>query len=136
MSNVRQVQNGLLRRALAAVVTAALACHLGALPARAADEADLWQLALANQQTHRYSTLITAQQVRDLLATDEGIDAADRLVQEDGRDQGLRRVVPQQLPGRPRDARSRQAAIPPGRLRGLRVRDDDERRQEARPAGS
>ena len=36
----------------------------------------LWQLAKAKQNIHRFSTLITAQQVRDHLGTDEGIDAA------------------------------------------------------------
>jgi len=37
---------------------------------------DLWQLAKDKQDVHRFSTLVTAQQVRDLLSTDEGIDAA------------------------------------------------------------
>lgn len=36
----------------------------------------LWQLAKAKQNIHRFSTLITAQQVRDLLGTDDGIEAA------------------------------------------------------------
>jgi hypothetical protein len=36
----------------------------------------LWEVAQANRDVHRFSTLITAQQVRDLMATDEGIDAA------------------------------------------------------------
>jgi len=36
----------------------------------------LWELAKAKQNTHRFSTLITAQQVRDHLGTDGGIDAA------------------------------------------------------------
>jgi hypothetical protein len=42
----------------------------------AADPSDLWELARTRQETHRFSTLITAQQVRDLLATDDGIDDA------------------------------------------------------------
>lgn len=37
---------------------------------------NLWVLANDKQNIHRFSTLITAQQVRDLLGTDEGIDAA------------------------------------------------------------
>lgn len=41
--------------------------------AQEAKAIDLWNLARTNQDTHRYSTLITAQQVRDLLATEEGI---------------------------------------------------------------
>ena len=50
---------------------------LPALPAaRAAEPADLWKLALDKQPIHRFSTLITASQVRDRLATDAGIDAA------------------------------------------------------------
>jgi hypothetical protein len=38
--------------------------------------AALWSLAKAKQNIHRFSTLITAQQVRDLLGTDDGIEAA------------------------------------------------------------
>ncbi|MCU0962217.1 MAG: hypothetical protein MUF48_19140 [Pirellulaceae bacterium] len=41
---------------------------------RAAD--DLWQLAREQQAVHRFSTLFTAQNVRDLLGTDAGIDQA------------------------------------------------------------
>jgi hypothetical protein len=37
---------------------------------------DLWESAKTKQNIHRFSTLITAQQVRDHLGTDEGIDAA------------------------------------------------------------
>ena len=44
--------------------------------AKSAEENHLWELAKAKQQIHRFSTLFTAQQVRDHLATDEGIDAA------------------------------------------------------------
>jgi hypothetical protein len=42
----------------------------------AAEPNELWELAKTKQQTHRFSTLVTAQQVRDLLATDKGIDDA------------------------------------------------------------
>jgi hypothetical protein len=38
--------------------------------------ASLWDLAKAKQDIHRFSTLITAQQVRDHLSTEGGIDAA------------------------------------------------------------
>lgn len=38
--------------------------------------AGLWNLAKAKQDFHRYSTLFTAQQVRDHLSTEAGIDAA------------------------------------------------------------
>jgi hypothetical protein len=38
--------------------------------------ADLWNLAKANQDVHRFSTLFTAQQVRDQLSSEGGIDAA------------------------------------------------------------
>jgi len=41
----------------------------------AAEPSDLWELAKSRQNTHRFSTLITAQQVRDHLATKDGIDA-------------------------------------------------------------
>jgi hypothetical protein len=37
---------------------------------------DLWELAKSKQAVHRFSTLITAQQVRDYLGTEQGIDAA------------------------------------------------------------
>ncbi len=36
----------------------------------------IWDLAKRNEDVHRVSTLITAQQVRDLLGSEEGIDAA------------------------------------------------------------
>ncbi len=42
----------------------------------AAEPSGLWGLAQAEQDTRRFSTLITAQQVRDHLGTDDGIDAA------------------------------------------------------------
>jgi hypothetical protein len=51
-------------------------------PLRAQDEpkspkgTELWDLARSKQQIHRFSTLITAQQVRDHLSSDEGIAAA------------------------------------------------------------
>ena len=37
---------------------------------------NLWNLARDKQSIHRFSTLFTAQNVRDLLSTDEGIDKA------------------------------------------------------------
>ncbi len=46
------------------------------LLAPAAQGQDLWRLAKQNQDIHRYSTLFTAQNVRDHLASDEGIDKA------------------------------------------------------------
>ena len=59
-------------------------CVLGAVAmmacgtAAAGDPAavGLWDMAKANQGVHRFSTLFTAQQVRDHLSTDGGIDAA------------------------------------------------------------
>jgi hypothetical protein len=42
----------------------------------AGSETALWDLAKSQQSVHRFSTLITAQQVRDNLSTDEGLDAA------------------------------------------------------------
>jgi hypothetical protein len=57
------------------VVAVALACGG---PALAEDQptAGLWDLAKAKQGIHRFSTLIPAQQVRDHLSTQRGIDAA------------------------------------------------------------
>ncbi len=39
-------------------------------------EESSWQQAKSFEDIHRYSTLITAQQVRDLLGTEEGVDSA------------------------------------------------------------
>jgi hypothetical protein len=44
--------------------------------ASAADAVDLWSLAKEKEQFHRFSTLFTAQQVRDHLAHDDGLQAA------------------------------------------------------------
>ena len=65
------------RLTAATLAVAALLAGLAALPAGAAEPGDLWRRALDRQPIHRFSTLITASQVRDLLATDAGIDAAN-----------------------------------------------------------
>jgi hypothetical protein len=68
--------------AAAALLAAAVLAACCQKPLRAQDEpkttkgTELWDLARSKQQTHRFSTLITAQQVRDLLSSDEGIAAA------------------------------------------------------------
>ena len=60
----------------------ALFCLHGATPAPArgaggsGEPTDLWNLARSKQQAHRFSTLFTAQDVRNRLNTDEGIDSA------------------------------------------------------------
>jgi len=55
----------------------AVACALAlVLLAPAAQAQDLWELAKRKQDDHRYATLFTAQNVRDHLASDEGIDKA------------------------------------------------------------
>ena len=63
---------------LAAAVS--VACCRGPLGAQtqpaAGQPTELWELAKSRQQIHRFSTLITAPQVRDLLSSDEGIRAA------------------------------------------------------------
>lgn len=66
------------RLSAAMIAAAAVLTGLATGPsaARAAEPADLWKLALDKQPVHRFSTLITASQVRDLLATDAGIDSA------------------------------------------------------------
>jgi hypothetical protein len=46
--------------------------------------ADNWELARASQAVHRFSTLITAQDVRDRLASDAGIDAAQQWCKQTG----------------------------------------------------
>ncbi len=59
---------------------AILACCPQPLEAQQANEpaasVDLWDLARDKRPIHRFSTLFTAQQVRDHLATDQGIAAA------------------------------------------------------------
>lgn len=62
------------------VAVASVACCGGPLGAQtqpgAGGKTGLWELARSRQQVHRFSTLITAPQVRDLLAEDRGISAA------------------------------------------------------------
>jgi len=41
-----------------------------------AEQANLWDLAKSKRDVHRFSTLVTSQQVRDHLSTEKGIDAA------------------------------------------------------------
>ncbi len=56
---------------------AALACHAacGADPKPSASP-DLWEMAQSKRGVHRFSTLFTAQNVREHLSNDEGIAAA------------------------------------------------------------
>jgi len=61
------------------VVAVIISCGgkpLTAQEATSAETPGLWDLARAKQSIHRFSTLVTAQQVRDLLSSDAGIDAA------------------------------------------------------------
>lgn len=67
-----------LPHCLPAILVAAILLP-STIPSRsapAAEEFALWDLARQRQADHRFSTLITAQQVRDLLGSEEGIDAA------------------------------------------------------------
>jgi hypothetical protein len=56
-------------------IAVALVCGRPAL-AEGPENAALWELAKTKQHIHRFSTLFTAQQVRDHLSTEAGIDAA------------------------------------------------------------
>ncbi len=58
------------------VIPTILAISSICMTGRAAEPVDLWTLAKAKQDVHRFSTLITAHQVRDHLGTDKGIDDA------------------------------------------------------------
>lgn len=60
------------------VLTAAWCCggDLAPVRAAAAGTAGLWDLARSRASDHRFSTLFTAQDVRDRLAKDEGLDKA------------------------------------------------------------
>ncbi len=62
----------ILLMGVASLATLVLSCC--ASPTTAAD--DLWALARSNERIHRFSTLFTAHQVRDYLATDDGIESA------------------------------------------------------------
>lgn len=55
-----------------------------ALAAAVGAAQDLWRLARDNQTVHRFSTLFTAQNVRDYLAADDGIDEAIRWCRNTG----------------------------------------------------
>ena len=67
----------LARCSMAAVVVIILGQLTSGQPADTTSAAvDLWSLAKEKHQSHRFSTLITAQQVRDRLANDDGIEAA------------------------------------------------------------
>lgn len=59
----------------------ALDCEPGTGSARAED---LWPLARDAQAVHRFSTLITAHNVRDLLSTEEGLNSAIKWCQQTG----------------------------------------------------
>jgi len=63
-------------RLLALAVLVGVAVVSGTRTHATADEYPLWQLAKAKQQIHRYATLFTAQNVRDNLSTEAGIDTA------------------------------------------------------------
>src|ERR1051326_2901067 len=62
---------------ISALATALSCCHGQAATSSAPlARADLWDLARSRSSVHRFSTLFTAQDVRNQLATDEGIDKA------------------------------------------------------------
>ncbi len=63
------------RELVLGIVSIAIAGICCRPPATHAAE-DLWNLARDKQSIHRFSTLFTAQNVRDLLSSDEGIDKA------------------------------------------------------------
>jgi len=65
-----------MSKSIACWAAAALAAACGAAAASASGEADLRALAAQYRAVHRYSTLFTAQNVRDYLATEAGIERA------------------------------------------------------------
>jgi hypothetical protein len=76
---VKTRRNDLTRGGVAAILLiglAELAC--GQPPTSKPAAVDLWSLAKEKQHLHRFSTLFTAQQVRDHLAKEERLDAALR----------------------------------------------------------
>lgn len=62
--------------AVVVCVVILLSADVGRPAERSLDEPPLWTLAQQNKATHRFSTIITAQQVRDLLGKPDGIQAA------------------------------------------------------------
>lgn len=76
MENLERPMNALRSLAL----LAAWACLTSPLFAQIKTEekavANLWELAKANAQTHQFSTLFTAHDVRNHLSSDEGLNAA------------------------------------------------------------
>ena len=75
----------MLRRLLCCLVLGLLLTLLPCGPGSTSAHAeDLWQLARDAQSVHRFSTLITAQNVRDLLSTDEGLAQAIEWCQRTG----------------------------------------------------
>ena len=60
-----------------AVVGIVRSAHTGA-PSEIAEKtpSNLWQFARANAETHRFSTLFTAQDVRNHLSREEGLNTA------------------------------------------------------------
>ena len=70
-------RTALARCGLAAVVVITWGQLASGQPAGTTSAAvDLWSLAKEKQESHRFSTIFTAQQVRDHLAKDDGIEAA------------------------------------------------------------
>ena len=75
---MRHFRNSAPKVLLTAAVAVAC-CHeplWAQVEPNAAKGTELWNLAKSKQQTHRFSTLITAQQVRDLLSSEKGLAAA------------------------------------------------------------
>lgn len=64
------------RRTFSASLLVATAVFLLGSQSSGEEKPSLWDLAKSRQKIHRFSTLITAQNVRDLLATEEGLRAA------------------------------------------------------------
>lgn len=63
-----------MNNAIRSAPTLAFCLWLGGLSSIPA--ADLWELAKGKQAVHRFSTLMTAQNVRDLLSTEQGLAEA------------------------------------------------------------
>jgi len=68
--------NHLLSLILVTTVFCGMAPSAAQAAASAADDPPLWELAKAQEATHRFSTLFTAQDVRNHLSRDEGFHAA------------------------------------------------------------
>ena len=121
-----------MKKTATALVLGAIALAMvcgGPALARINPAARLRTLAKAKQGTHQFSRLFAAQQVRDYLSTESGIDAAIDWCRKTAVTKVYIEVFPRWLPGQASGTPARRAAVPGSGLRGFRVRHNHRHRQ-------